>query len=115
LLGKSSSTKLVFQDQIIDSNKVKTEYRLTITRRGGFLNLQKKIMATITFSQEKLARQGLNLSGYLSQLGVSSSSLENYMTSNSTIYLDMKITRKNAVDNKTLASFYKSVELKIQN
>lgn len=112
--GRQARATLVFQDQIMDSSKVKTEYKLTITRMGGFLGLQKKVMANLTFGQEKLQAQGSNFSQLLSSLGISTSNLNEYMSSGDKIYLDMTINRKNVADKKILGTVKKSVELKIQ-
>ena len=112
--GRQSNATLVFQDQIKDSSKVKTEYKLTITRMGGFLGLQKKVMANLTFGQDKLTVQGASMSQLLTSLGISSGTLNEYMSSNDKIFLDMTINRKNVADKKVLATIKKSVELRIQ-
>ncbi len=111
--GRKEFAKLVFQDQIKDSTKIQTEYKLTITRNGGFLGLQKKIMAQVTFNQTQM--KGDLFSEYLTSLGVSKSALNDHLTSNSTIYLDLTVSRKNTADKKVIAMFRKSVELKIEN
>ncbi len=111
--GQQSNARLVFQDKIKASSKVKTEYKLTITRHGGFLGLQKKVMAQLTFTQAQM--QSTQFSEYLSRLGVSNNDLYDHLTSGSTIYLDLSATRRSVSDKKVLATVRRSAELKIQN
>lgn len=111
--GKQSNAMLVFNDQIKDSSKIKTDYKLTITRYGGFLNLQKKVMAQLTLNQVQM--QSSQFAQYLRDLKVSSASLNEHLTSGSTIFLDLTANRKNVADKKVIATIKKSVELKIQN
>ncbi len=111
--GNKSGAVLFFRDQILDSSRVKTHYRLVMTRKGGLLGRQKIVMSDVSFMQGPLM-QSTMFSQALIRLGISSADLNNYVTSGAGLHLDLVVTRKDIIQQKVLATFTKSLDLKVQ-
>jgi hypothetical protein len=111
--SSGEQSMLVFQDQIKDSSKFKTEYKLTITRTGGFLGLQKKLVGQVTFTQDG-HMIGANFSASLEKLGISAANLYSFLKSGSKVFLDLTATRKSVSDKKVVGTVAKSLDANIQ-
>jgi len=112
IVGQQTQSRLIFVDQITDTNQVMTEYTLIIRRPGGFLNMSKKVLAELKLKQTQAQRGRFDKT--LLELGLRGKNLERHVQAGQVLSLELVVQRKSKIDSKVLATFRKNEEVKIQ-
>ncbi|MFN8790201.1 MAG: hypothetical protein ACK5Y2_01945 [Bdellovibrionales bacterium] len=112
IAGQQTQARLIFVDQIVDTNQIVTEYTVIIRRPGGFLNMSKKVLAELKLKQGK-GQKG-QFDRKLIDLGLRAKDLERHVQAGQVLSLELVVQRKSKTDNKVLATIRKSEEVKVQ-
>lgn len=107
--GQSQNAKLVFLDESPQHERVKSVYKVTITRKGGFMWRKTITMASATLYREKLVEQVGVYTLPLTDLGVSNADIKKHLNENSRVTVHIEVIRSSEIfKEKPTVSFSKS-------